>query len=154
MADNANCILAKIAREEIPAHIFYRNKEYLAILDVNPILPGHSLILPRRNITTIHDLDDEQKKWLGISIYDVSQILASEFGPDISILNTSGKGASQSIEYFHIHLIPRYVGDRLWDGDKSRMVTDRSSDFPRMSPNPAELVELCAKLKNHYDAMR
>jgi histidine triad (HIT) family protein len=143
----ADCILSKIAKKQIKAHIFYEDDEFISFLDINPITEGHSLLIPKKEAETIHDLDEKQQKALGTAIYNVSEILKKKYGINISILNTSGKEASQSVPYFHIHLVPRKKEDRLWDGKKSKVIYDRSSGFKRLSPSKQILEKLCKELK-------
>ena len=142
-----NCIFCKIARKEMNGHIIYEDKYYIALLDVNPIVYGHTLLIPKRHYKTIFDLGEEETKNLGRVIKYISDILNKEFGPNINISNTSGKYASQSVEHFHFHFIPRKKDDRLRDGEKSKIILDRSSGFERLKPSDEDLEELCKRLK-------
>jgi len=84
---------------------------------------------------------------LGLLQRDISKKLKEKLDCDITIANSSGKWASQSIDHFHVHIIPRKEGDRLWDGEKSKVVLDRSSDFERLKPSGIELQSIANKIR-------
>jgi diadenosine tetraphosphate (Ap4A) HIT family hydrolase len=58
-----------------------------------------------------------------------------------------GEGSARTISHLHLHLIPRKRGDRLWDGDKSRIVLDRTSGFERMETSCEELKATAKKIR-------
>ena len=68
------------------------------------------------------------------------------YWPDLSISNSNGKGASQEVPHYPMHFIPRSKGDRLWDGDRSKLVFDVSSEFPRLEVPKEEINQLAKKL--------
>ena len=146
----AECIFSKIIRGEIPANIFYEDDYYIAFLDVQPIVEGHTLLVPKKDATTLDDLNEEQQKALGTAMYNVKKILEKKYGSDLSISNSNGKGASQEVPYFHVHFIPREKGDRLWEGENSLIVYDQSSGFVRLKPEKEKLNNLCEELKKIY----
>jgi len=140
------CIFCKIVKGEIPSHKIYEDDSYIAILDVSPVVEGHTLLIPKFHVETIFGLTDEQARDRGYAELQVVKKLEKVYGANIEIRNTSGKGASQEVMHLHYHLIPRKIGDRLWDGDKSRNVLDKSSGFERLKMTKEELEVIVRRL--------
>lgn len=88
------------------------NKHAFAIYDGFPVSKGHSLIIPKRVVSSIFDLDDEEYSFLFKLTKDVKQILKNKFKPDAFNFGINdGEKAGQTIEHAHLHIIPRYKGD-------------------------------------------
>lgn len=136
-----------MVRGEIPVTKIYESKHFFAILDLHPITEGHALVIPKRHFEKQVEMNAEENSDFGIALTSVANILKKEFGDHMNLSNTSGKHASQSIPHYHMHVIPRQEGDRLWDGEKSRIVLDTGSGFPRLEPSPEEIKQLADKLK-------
>jgi diadenosine tetraphosphate (Ap4A) HIT family hydrolase len=96
--DNRNAVLA--------------NEFAFACLDVNPVNPGHLLILPRRHVATWFETTADEKAAL-LSLLDEGKCLLDErFAPaGYNIGINIGEVAGQTIMHLHMHLIPRYYGD-------------------------------------------
>lgn len=94
------------------SQILLENENAFAIYDRFPISPGHSLIIPKRHITSFFEANSaEQISFLDL-ISKVRQILKNERNPDgFNIGINDGEAAGQTIMHLHIHLIPRYLGD-------------------------------------------
>lgn len=107
MVIEMNCIFCKIIAGEIPSYKIYEDDEILALLDVNPVNPGHTLIIPKTHtldMTTIND--DILIKILNKS-RDVSRILEKKMNADGFTL-VQNNGIAQEIKHFHLHVIPKY----------------------------------------------
>jgi len=141
-----NCVFCRMVSGEIPVKKIYESSKFFAILDQNPVTTGHTLLIPTAHYEKQTNMPAEDQAELGIALGAVVDLLNKYFGDNMNIVNTSGKFASQSVPHYHIHLIPRHEGDRLWNKDKSRIVLDRSSGFERLSPSKEELTELANKL--------
>jgi len=88
------------------------NKYAFAIYDGFPISKGHSLIIPKRVVSSIFDLDDEEYFFLFKLTKDVKLILKNKFNPDAFNFGINdGEKAGQTIQHAHLHIIPRYRGD-------------------------------------------
>ncbi|MFH1294558.1 MAG: HIT family protein [Candidatus Aenigmatarchaeota archaeon] len=146
-----DCVFCKMVAGEIKPEKIYESEHFFAILDANPITKGHSIIISKRHFKTIFEMNDVETKQFGIDLFRISTLLGKTFGKHMNISSTSGEYASQSVPHFHLHFIPRQEGDRLWDGDKSRLVLDRSSGFPRMVINADDLRKLAMKLRSGND---
>ena len=142
-----DCIFCKIVNGNIKPEIIAESTNFISFLDVHPIIKGHCLIVSKRHIKTIMELNDDEAKEIGLMQRDVSKKLKDTLDCDITIANSNGEWASQSIDHFHIHIIPRKKGDRLWEGENSKIVLDRSSGFERLKPSKEELQNLANKIR-------
>ena len=88
------------------------NNLSFSIYDNFPVSKGHALIIPKRVVADIFDLNDDEYKSCFDLVKVVKKNLIKEFNPDgFNIGVNSGKTAGQTIFHAHIHLIPRYKGD-------------------------------------------
>ena len=88
------------------------NKNAFAIYDGFPVSKGHVLVIPKRVVAEIFDLNDEEYSSCFNLVKDVKKILEEEFKPDgFNIGINNGEKAGQTIFHAHIHVIPRYSGD-------------------------------------------
>lgn len=108
-----NCIFCKIANGEIPSATLYEDEEFRVILDLGPATKGHALILPKNHYTDIYEIDDETAaKAMCLAkkmIEKMTKILKCD---GYNIVQNNGTTAGQSVFHFHMHLIPRYAGDK------------------------------------------
>ena len=84
-----------------------------AIRDAFPVSPGHTLLLPRRHVGSLFDLTVVEWVELGQLLAQVRTALQAEFRPDgFNVGINDGTAAGQTVMHLHVHLIPRYRGDR------------------------------------------
>ncbi len=88
------------------------NDKAYAIHDSYPVSPGHSLIIPKRHISSFFDATREEQIALLDLVNEMQQALINERSPDgFNVGINVGEAAGQTVMHLHIHLIPRYVGD-------------------------------------------
>jgi histidine triad (HIT) family protein len=105
-------IFTKIISREIPAEIIYEDDNTIAFLDINPTSLGHSLIVPKKESSTIIDTNEETIANLFIAVKKVTLLLKKALNPDgFSIGLNQGLAGGQTIDHIHVHIIPRYQGD-------------------------------------------
>ncbi|MDD5084139.1 MAG: histidine triad nucleotide-binding protein [Candidatus Moranbacteria bacterium] len=100
-------IFTKIIQKEVPADIVYEDDEVLAFKDVHPIAPVHVLIIPKKEIPSINDLQDSDQLLMGKML-----LVARNIARDLNIsekgyklLFRTGKHGGQEIPHVHLHLI-------------------------------------------------
>ncbi len=100
-------IFSKIIRKEIPADILYEDEEILAFRDIHPLAPVHILIIPKREIESINDLETADAPLLGKMI-----LVAKRIAKDLNIsekgyklLFRTGHDGGQEVNHIHLHLI-------------------------------------------------
>ena len=129
------CIFCKIINKEIPSSIVYEDDLSIAILDISQQTKGHTLIIPKKHVENIFELDDELSKHLFSVTVKVTKLLKEKLHfTNVNILNNNGALAGQSVNHFHIHIIPQYENDRLIFGFK-----DKEPDFNKLNETLLEI---------------
>ena len=108
------CIFCKIASGEIQGLRIYENNETLAFMDIAKDVDGHILVIPKKHCKNILDCDSETLSAVMNTVKRVSNHLTENCGYDgINLLNASDESAGQSVNHFHIHIIPRKSNDGI-----------------------------------------
>ena len=108
------CIFCDIANKKIPSKIVYEDSFTLAFLDLSPVNPGHTLIIPKKHFENVLDLDEEYAEHLGKAIVKVTNLLKTKLNvKNLNVINNSGKLSGQTVMHLHFHLIPRKENDNL-----------------------------------------
>ena len=101
----AESIFSKIIDKKIPAKIAYEDDRYIAIHDINPQAPVHLLIIPKRPIPTLNDLQDADTELVG-GLFLVARKLMKEMGySDYRTVINCGPAAGQSVFHIHLHVL-------------------------------------------------
>lgn len=102
----------------------------LVVRDAFPISPGHTLIIPRRHVGSFFDLEgDELADLLGL-LERAKAVADKEFNPQAyNIGINDGPAAGQTVPHLHIHLIPRYQGDRPDPRGGVRWIIPEKADY-------------------------
>jgi len=109
-----DCIFCKIIRGEIPAIKIYEDDESLAFMDINPIAPGHCLVIPKHHAENIFVTPPEASAAAMAAVSRVAPAVDKAVRPDgINIVQANGPGAKQSVFHTHFHIIPRAMDDGL-----------------------------------------
>ena len=98
----------------VPAErIVHSHPLALALRDGYPISPGHTLVIPRRHVASLVDLTSEEACALWSLLAEARAALDAELHPDgYNVGINDGPAAGQTVMHLHVHLIPRYHGDR------------------------------------------
>lgn len=101
------CIFCKIINGDIPSKKLYEDDKVIVILDVNPKVDGHSLIIPKKHVTDFMEIDDELLTHIYKVAREVSKDLMNKLGATALTLGVN-YGDSQLVKHFHLHLLPNY----------------------------------------------
>jgi len=102
-----DCLFCKILNGEIPADIIYEADSAIAFRDINPQAPTHVLIIPRKHISTLNDLDADHRETVG-DLFLVAKEIARREGlaePGYRVVMNCNEGAGQSVFHIHLHLL-------------------------------------------------
>lgn len=102
-----NCLFCKIISREIPATIIYEDEKVLAFDDIHPRAPIHKLIIPRKHIATLNEVDPADAELAG-SLLITAQHLAKELGiaeDGYRVVMNCNKAAGQLVYHIHLHLL-------------------------------------------------
>lgn len=113
MKDN-NCIFCKIANGEIPSSTLYEDEMVRVILDISPASKGHALILPKEHYANLYEISDEMASHVIKTAKKMAKKMQEELRSEgLNVLQNNGELAGQTVFHYHMHLIPRYQGDKV-----------------------------------------
>ncbi|MFO0857669.1 MAG: HIT family protein [Phycisphaerales bacterium] len=102
-------IFTKIIRGEIPSHKIYEDAHVFSFLDIFPLSKGHTLVIPKREVATLDQLDDESATAIGLALPRIARAVLSITGAKAyNILQNNGELAHQAVFHVHFHIIPKY----------------------------------------------
>jgi len=112
MAHNPNCIFCKIVAGQIPSAKVLETESAIAFLDINPVAPGHVLLVPKEHSTTLVDTTPLVLAAIAAELPRLARaVLAATGAPGLNVLQNNGREAGQVVNHVHFHLIPRKPGD-------------------------------------------
>jgi len=113
----SDCIFCKIVAGELPSFKVYEDAETLAFLDIRPVNPGHTLVVPKNHSVNIFDVPE--KDWTAVTtvVHRLARGIEKAVAADgININMNNREHAGQIVDHVHVHIIPRFKGDgfKLW----------------------------------------
>ncbi len=102
-----DCIFCKIINRDIPSDIVYEDENVLAFKDINPQMPIHILVIPKKHIESIIDLKSEDEALVG-KIFTVIKSIAKDIGIDktgFRVISNCGENAGQTVKHLHFHIL-------------------------------------------------
>ena len=104
----AETVFSMILRGDIPCHKVYEDEQVLAFLDINPLSPGHTLVIPKEPAVTIDALSDESAAALGRVLPRISRaVMKATDTQQYNLLQNNGPLAHQAVMHVHFHIIPK-----------------------------------------------
>ncbi|MBM7855714.1 histidine triad (HIT) family protein [Desulfohalotomaculum tongense] len=103
----ADCIFCKIVNKEIPAEVIYEDDRIMAFKDINPVAPTHVLLIPKKHISTLLDLQAGDGGIMG-HIVVTAQKLAKDLGLEekgFRLVSNCKEEAGQTVFHIHFHLL-------------------------------------------------
>jgi histidine triad (HIT) family protein len=135
-----DCIFCKIIAGGVPSQKVYENEMVLAILDINPIAFGHTLVIPRAHRETFNDLPPDVLGELVIRAQQVARGVVRATGAQgFNLLMNNGKCSGQAIAHAHFHLIPRKDDDGVRFNWQPRKYGD--GELEKMAANVREALK-------------
>jgi len=113
----SDCIFCKIVRGELLSFKIYEDDNTLAFLDIRPVNPGHTLVVPKRHSANIFDVSKERWSEVAETVRIVALGVEKATAADgVNINMNNREHAGQVVDHLHVHIIPRFKGDgfRLW----------------------------------------
>lgn len=105
-------IFDKILAREIPSHCVYEDERVYSFLDIHPLSPGHTLVIPRERKAFLHELSDESAAALGRALPRICRAVLEATGAQhYNVLQNNGAPAHQAVFHVHFHIIPR-IGEK------------------------------------------
>lgn len=113
-----DCIFCKIIKGEIPCLKIYEDRDFLAFLDVKPINPGHTLLVPKKHDDYLFDLTDIHYASVLLKAKDLAKLLKDKLNPKRVGLVVEGFG----VAHVHVHLIPINQANEL-NPERAKLAT-------------------------------
>lgn len=124
-------IFTRIINKEIPAHIILEDERYIAFLDINPLVIGHTLVVPKKEVDFIFDIDDDTLA--GLNVFAKKVALAIRKAIPCKRVGVAVIGLE--VPHTHIHLVPLNVMD------------DLNFTRPKLNPSKEALAEAAEKIR-------
>ncbi len=105
-----DCIFCKIVKKEIPANIVYEDSTALAVLDIHPSAPGHTMVIPKKHGFSILDYSSKELGALMDTVKKMAEALEETLQCDAITIGINHK-EKKGVPHLHIHLIPRRDDD-------------------------------------------
>ncbi|MFC2033955.1 histidine triad nucleotide-binding protein [Chloroflexota bacterium] len=102
-----DCIFCKIVDGEIPSNILYQDERVIAFPDINPLAPTHLLIIPRKHISSLDKLSEEDSFLVGEMTKVANKLAKSENISESGyrVVINCGKEGGQGVDHIHMHLL-------------------------------------------------
>lgn len=108
-----DCIFCKLANGDIPTNSIYEDKDFKVILDAAPATRGHCLILPKEHFSDLLEADEAVlAKALPLARKIAKRQKDVLKADGVNILQNNGSEAGQTVFHLHIHIVPRYEGEK------------------------------------------
>ena len=104
---NESCLFCKILAGDIPAEIIYESDTAIGFRDINPKAPTHVVIIPRKHIATINDIDPDDQQVVG-SLFTAAREIAEKEGhadAGYRVAMNCNEAAGQTVFHIHLHLL-------------------------------------------------
>lgn len=131
----SDCIFCKIISDEIPSKKIYEDDKILAFLDIEPVSPGHALVIPKEHSENIAEMNQDLLEPLFSVARRLGGAAEALLGVDgFNLIVNKGEFAGQAIFHTHVHVIPRREGDEL-------------SFWPKIEIAEEEMEEIAQKMR-------
>lgn len=128
-------IFSKIVAGEIPSYKIAEDDKHYAFLDINPVAPGHTLVIPKKEVSYLFDLSDEE--YTALQLFAKKVALAMKKALPCECIGVTVIGLE--VPHAHIHLVP------------ITKESDMNFSKPKMTLDPAEMVEIKEKITKYID---
>lgn len=128
-------IFSKIVAGEIPSYKIAEDDKHYAFLDINPVAPGHTLVIPKKEVSYLFDLSDEE--YTALQLFAKKVALAMKKALPCEHIGVTVIGLE--VPHAHIHLVP------------ITKESDMNFSKPKMTLDPAEMVEIKEKITKYID---
>ncbi len=111
--NETDCVICKLVSGELEVSVIHQDDLCMAFMDIQPVNPGHALVVPRRHAPYLADLDAEE----GAQMFRVAQRVAEALRKcgvkceGVNFFLADGEAAGQEVFHVHLHVFPRYSGD-------------------------------------------
>jgi histidine triad (HIT) family protein len=124
-----DCIFCKIVKGEIPCYKIYEDEYCLAFLDINPLTKGHTLVIPKKHYARIDEMPEEDFLNFCKGLKKVIDLIKENISSDFNIIVNQGKMAGQEIFHLHVHIIPRYGNENIFNWNCNKLTEEEAKEI-------------------------
>ena len=136
-----DCLFCQIVDGQLPSRTVYEDETTLAFLDVNPLAPGHTLVIPKDHCHRVQDCDAALAGDVFATVAAVAPAIeAAVDAPATTIAVNNGEAAGQEVPHAHVHVVPR------WEDDGAGPIHGLFAERPDLDED--ELDEIEADVRN------
>jgi histidine triad (HIT) family protein len=128
-------IFTRIINREIPGYIIHENEKFIAFLDINPLVVGHTLVVPKKEVDYIFDLDDATLAEMNV----FAKKVAVAIGKAIPCKRIGVAVIGLEVPHTHVHLVPMNATD------------DLNFTRPKLHPSKEELADAAEKIRQSFN---
>lgn len=137
MVTHEDCPFCEIVQREDPdAREVYRNEHVVAFFPMEPATLGHTLVVPRKHISDVWDLDENTATHLARAVVRISHAMRTAVEPEgLNIIQSNGEVATQTVFHLHVHIVPRWNGDaigRIWPPETSYSESEKDNAWEKL----------------------
>lgn len=108
-----DCVFCKIVEGNISSIRVYEDDKTLAFMDINPVNDGHTLVVPKKHSANILEITEEDIRAVAATARKVALAVDKALSPEgMNLMQSNGRVAGQEVFHFHMHVMPRWQGDR------------------------------------------
>jgi histidine triad (HIT) family protein len=118
-----DCIFCKIIKGEIPSQKVYEDDDIIAFLDIRPINPGHTLVVPKTHAANILETSEEDAQKLVAAVKKIAPAILKAVGTEsFNLSSNNGRASGQVVFHTHWHIMPRFPADGYepWSRDDDK----------------------------------
>ena len=109
-----DCVFCKIIAGELSGQIVAQDERTVSFMDISPATRGHALVVPRRHVEDLLAIDSDDLDAVALAAQRLARRARDRLHADgVNLLSSCGRAAWQTVDHFHLHVIPRYEGDAL-----------------------------------------
>lgn len=107
-----DCIFCKVINGDAPSWKVYENEHVYAFLDIHPASRYHTLVIPKKHYTNMFDIPEAELKEVVSVVKKLTTLFQKKLGlKNIQYITNAGAEAQQDVFHFHMHIVPRQLGD-------------------------------------------
>lgn len=131
-----DCIFCEIIKGRQPCAKIYEDERVISFLDINPVNPGHTLVVPKMHYATLLDISAEDLQACAIVSRNLAKaVFKGSNASGLNLIQNNFRPAGQHVDHIHFHLIPRHPHDRFF------------TEWPGKPYQPGEMDRVLKKIK-------
>ncbi len=139
---NSDCLFCRLVQGDLPSHKVYEDHDFVVLLTIHPVNPGHAMVVPKRHIGSFYDVEDALYTPMMLLVKRMARAIKDVFAPLQVVMETSGVGNRHA----HVHVLPVYG---LYDLAPQEFVERQEAHAPSNRELAAVAQNLSVYLASH-----